>query len=59
MMRMDEAPVVEVYLVPSTERPTGAGEATNPTVVPAVVNAIYAATGRRIRTLPVANAQLA
>src|SRR4029079_17592888 len=36
MMRMDEAPVVEVHLVQSTERPTGAGEATNPTIVPAV-----------------------
>lgn len=58
MLRMDEAPVVEVHLVPSTERPTGAGEASNPTVVPAVVNAIYAATGRRLRTLPVRPADL-
>jgi isoquinoline 1-oxidoreductase beta subunit len=53
MMRMDEVPQVDVYLVESTERPTGAGEATNPTTVPAVINAIYAATGKRLRTLPV------
>ena len=53
MMRMDEAPQVDIILVESTERPTGAGEATNPTTVPAVINAIYAATGKRIRTLPV------
>jgi isoquinoline 1-oxidoreductase beta subunit len=59
MMRMDEAPVVEVHLVPSTERPTGAGEATNPTIVPAVVNAIFAATGKRIRSLPVKPTDLA
>ena len=53
MLRMDEAPVVDVHLVDSAERPTGAGEATNPTTVPAVTNAIFAATGRRIRKLPV------
>jgi isoquinoline 1-oxidoreductase beta subunit len=59
MMRMDEVPVVEIYLVESTERPTGAGEATNPTVVPAVINAIYAVTGKRLRTLPVKATDLA
>jgi len=59
MVRMDEAPLVEVHLVPSTERPTGAGEASNPTIAPAVVNAIFAATGRRIRKLPVRAADLA
>ena len=59
MVRMDEAPVVEVHLVPSTERPTGAGEAANPTIVPAVVNAIFAATGKRLRKLPVRPADLA
>ena len=53
MMRMDEVPQVDIILVESTERPTGAGEATNPTTVPAVINAIYAATGKRLRTLPV------
>jgi isoquinoline 1-oxidoreductase beta subunit len=59
MMRMDEVPVVEVHLIESTARPTGAGEASNPATVPAVINAIYAATGKRIRTLPVKPADLA
>jgi isoquinoline 1-oxidoreductase beta subunit len=59
MLRFDEAPVVEVHLVESRERPTGAGEATNPATVPAVINAVYAATGRRIRTLPVKAADFA
>jgi isoquinoline 1-oxidoreductase subunit beta len=59
MMRMDEVPAVEIHLVESTERPSGAGEATNPTVVPAVINAIYAVTGKRLRTLPVKPADLA
>ena len=58
MLRMDEAPTVEVHLVQSAERPTGAGEATNPTIVPAVINAIFAATGRRVRSLPVKPADL-
>ena len=53
MMRMDEVPAVEIHLVESTERPTGAGEATNPATVPAVINAIFAVTGKRVRTLPV------
>lgn len=59
MLRMDEAPVVDVHLIESGERPTGAGEVTNPATVPAVINAIFAATGRRIRTLPVKPADLA
>jgi isoquinoline 1-oxidoreductase beta subunit len=59
MMRMDEVPVVDVILVESTERPSGAGEASNPATVPAVINAIYAATGKRLRTLPVKAGDLA
>jgi isoquinoline 1-oxidoreductase beta subunit len=59
VLRIDESPVMEVHLVSSTERPTGAGEATNPTIGPAVVNAIFAATGKRIRKLPVRTANLA
>jgi len=50
---------VEVHLIPSTERPGGSGEATNPTIIPAVVNAIFAATGKRIRSVPVRAADLA
>jgi len=50
---MDETPVVEVYAVPSTEPPTGIGEPSVPPLAPAVCNAIFAATKRRIRELPI------
>ncbi len=59
MMRMDEVPVVDVIIVESRERPSGAGEVTNPAIAPAVINAIYKASGKRIRTLPVKPADLA
>jgi CO/xanthine dehydrogenase Mo-binding subunit len=52
-IRMNEAPVVEAYFVPSTELPTGAGEPPVPPLAPALCNAIFAATGKRIRTLPI------
>ena len=52
-LRMDETPVVEVYAVPSTEVPTGIGEPSVPPVAPALCNAIYAATKKRIRALPI------
>jgi isoquinoline 1-oxidoreductase beta subunit len=44
--------VVEVYMVPSTDPPTGVGEPGVPPIAPAVANAIRAATGQRIRKLP-------
>ncbi|HEY4688918.1 MAG TPA: xanthine dehydrogenase family protein molybdopterin-binding subunit [Anaerolineae bacterium] len=53
LLRMDEMPVVEVYLAPSEREPQGIGEMGVPPITPAVVNAIYAATGKRIRRLPV------
>ncbi len=53
MLRLSEAPVVEVQLVTSTEPPGGVGEPGTSAVMPAVTNAIFAATGRRIRKLPV------
>jgi isoquinoline 1-oxidoreductase beta subunit len=53
MLRMSEAPVVDVHLVKSTEAPGGVGEPGTSAVMPAVTNAIFAATGRRIRRLPV------
>jgi isoquinoline 1-oxidoreductase beta subunit len=53
MLRIDEAPVVEVHIVPSTQNPGGIGEAGVPAVAPALCNAIFAATGKRVRTLPV------
>jgi isoquinoline 1-oxidoreductase subunit beta len=52
LLRIDEMPNVEVHIVASTEAPTGVGEPVVPTVGPAVSNAIFAATGKRVRTLP-------
>lgn len=52
-LRQNQIPVVEVHLIPSQEKPGGLGEAGVPLVAPALVNAIAAATGKRIRELPV------
>ncbi|MDF2188848.1 xanthine dehydrogenase family protein molybdopterin-binding subunit [Paraflavitalea sp. CAU 1676] len=53
MVRMQEAPAIEVFIVPSTEKMGGAGEPGVPPLAPAVANALFAATGKRIRNLPV------
>jgi isoquinoline 1-oxidoreductase subunit beta len=50
---MNEAPAVEVYIVQSSEPPGGMGEAGTSAIVPAVANAIFAATGKRLRNLPI------
>jgi CO/xanthine dehydrogenase Mo-binding subunit len=52
-LRMEETPVVEVYAVPSAEPPTGIGEPSVPPLAPALCNAIYVATKKRIRALPI------
>jgi len=52
-LRMEETPIVEVYAVPSAEAPTGIGEPSVPPLAPALCNAIYAATKKRIRALPI------
>ena len=52
-MRIHETPVIEVHTVPSTGHPTGMGEPPMPPLAPAVVNAVFAATGKRIRRLPI------
>jgi len=57
-LRMNEMPVVEVHIVPSTAAPTGIGEPGVPPVAPAVANAIAAATGKRLRNLPFNTAEL-
>jgi CO/xanthine dehydrogenase Mo-binding subunit len=54
-IRMNEAPKVEGYFVPSTEPPTGMGEPPIPPLAPALCNAIYSATKKRIRALPIQN----
>ncbi len=53
ILRMNEMPKVEVHILPSTEKPGGIGEPGTPPIAPAVVNAIYAATGKRLRSLPI------
>lgn len=53
VLRMNEMPKVEVYIVPSTEPPTGVGEPGTPPIAPAVTNAVFALTGKRVRTLPI------
>jgi len=60
VLRMNDSPlIVEVYIVPSTEPPGGCGEPGVPSVAPAVGNAIFAATGKRLRRLPIRPADLA
>jgi isoquinoline 1-oxidoreductase beta subunit len=53
MLRIDEAPVVEVHIVHNFEPPGGIGEAGTSLIVPTVANAIFAATGKRLRKMPV------
>jgi isoquinoline 1-oxidoreductase beta subunit len=59
MLRMFESPEIEVYIVPSTEHPTGVGEPGVPPAAPALANAIFAATGKRVRRLPIRASYLA
>jgi len=58
ILRMNEAPAIEVHIVQNFEPPGGMGEAGTSAIVPAVTNAIYAATGKRMRKLPVDTAAL-
>jgi len=53
VLRIHEMPAVDVHIIPSEEAPTGAGEFTLPPVAPALCNAIFAATGNRVRRLPI------
>jgi isoquinoline 1-oxidoreductase beta subunit len=53
VLRFDEMPVVETHIIESRELPGGIGEASTPPTAPAVMNAVFAATGKRIRRLPV------
>jgi isoquinoline 1-oxidoreductase beta subunit len=58
MLRIDEAPAVEVYIVASSEPPSGIGECGTSAIVPAISNAIFAATGKRLRKMPVDTAAI-
>lgn len=53
VLRMNEMPVLETHILPSTEDPTGIGEIATVLITPAVLNAIHDATGKRIRQLPI------
>jgi isoquinoline 1-oxidoreductase beta subunit len=52
VLRMADAPSIEVHVVPSDESPTGIGELCTPPIAPAVGNALFALTGNRVRSLP-------
>jgi isoquinoline 1-oxidoreductase subunit beta len=58
MLRMNEAPAIEVHIVRSFEPPGGMGEAGTSAIVPAVANAVFAATGKRLRKMPLDTATL-
>jgi isoquinoline 1-oxidoreductase beta subunit len=53
VIRMPEAPEVDVHTIPSTAAPGGIGEASVPGIAPAVANAVFKLTGKRVRRLPI------
>jgi len=55
ILRIHESPVIDVHIVRSSEAPGGIGEPGTAAAMPAIANAIYAATGKRLRQLPVGN----
>ena len=58
LLRIHEMPAVEAHVVPSDDKMGGVGEPGVPSVAPAVANAIFAATGKRLRRLPIRPADL-
>jgi len=58
VVRMNEAPKIDIVLVKSTEKPGGIGEPATALVVPAIANAVFAATGKRVRKLPLTAAAI-
>jgi isoquinoline 1-oxidoreductase beta subunit len=59
VLRMNEMPKVEVHIVPSAEAPTGVGEPGVAPIGPALANAIFSATGKRVSALPLSKSGLA
>jgi isoquinoline 1-oxidoreductase beta subunit len=57
-LRITDMPKIEVYIVSSSEAPTGVGEPGVPAIAPAISNAVFAATGKRLRSLPFATTAL-
>jgi len=58
MLRIHDTPAIEVHIVDSAEQPGGMGEAGTSAIVPAIANAIYAATGKRLHKMPIDTASL-
>ena len=53
LLRINEMPRIDVHIIPSTAAPSGVGEPGTPVIAPAVANALAAATGKRVRSLPI------
>jgi len=53
LLRINEMPAIDVHIVPSTAKPSGVGEPGTPVIAPAVANALFAASGKRVRNLPI------
>jgi isoquinoline 1-oxidoreductase beta subunit len=58
VLRMDESPQIDIVVVDSTEKPGGIGEPATALIGPAIANAVFAATTKRVRTLPITSAEL-
>ena len=56
VLRLPDAPTIETHIVKSTEKPTGIGELGTPPIAPAIANAVFKATGKRVRSLPFSDA---
>jgi len=59
MLRIDQTPAIEIHLIKSGEAPGGIGETGTTAAPPAIVNAVFAATGVRLRRLPIDRDELA
>ncbi len=58
LFRLDEIPEIEVHILPNDALPSGIGEMANPVIMPAVANAIFAASGKRVRRVPIRAADI-